>query len=276
MEKFVKGIYRVADCEHFGDVYSDAQYLRSLGCVVEETYWDRKDCGEAYVKFKVREYRFPYVYKIIHSSASFDADINDYIKPDFFMDNFIKLSKDEFSSLLKNVTNDFGDGFEKRIPILLFFDKKENMDSESIIKEILSNFKTYKPLGYNVKIVDGTTYIDLLFTVDYMELQNDIFKKIGDSCLSSLKNSIIKNHGLYGECKPYHEAFNMCHWDYELTRRLIDKILKKESITYSCRRLANPTRFVEIPYSDYMTDGKLRDSVTDRNGYEYEFYRFSL
>lgn len=276
MEKFIKGTYYVTDCEHFNDVYSDAKYLRSLGCVVEDTCWDRKDCGEAYIKFRVSESRFPYIYKIIHSSASFDADINDYIKNDFFMDNFIKLSKNEFSSLLKNVTNDFGYGFEKRIPILLFFDKKENVDSESLIKEILSNFKTYKPLGYNVKIVDGTTYIDLLFTVDYMELQNDTFKKIGDSCLSSLKSSIIKNHGLYGQCKPHHETFNMCNWDYELTRRLIDKVLKRENIIYSCRRLANPIRFIEIPYDDYMTDGKLKDSVTDWNGNEYEFYRSSL
>ena len=43
----------IADCEHMGDVQS-AEYeanrvLKPYGAEVVERYWDRRDCGEAYL-----------------------------------------------------------------------------------------------------------------------------------------------------------------------------------------------------------------------------------
>ena len=275
MEKYIKGRYRVADCETFNDVFREAQYLRSIGCIVDETYWDRRDCGEAYVDFRVRESRFPTVYKVIQSCATFEADINDYIKQDFVIDGFIYVENKEFHSLLDKHENDFSDGFEKRIPINFFFDKKNNVDSNHLIKEILSNFKTYNPIGYNIMIVDGVTYISLLFTIDYMELQYDTFKKIGDYSLS-YNNYLIKSYGLYGQCRPNHKTFDLCNFDYEFTRRLVDKILKKEDISYKRTLLRNPRTTLQVPYNDYIKNGILERTIRDNDGYYYEFNRFSL
>ena len=49
MEEIIKGIYRVTDCEHHGDMDSSTSYLRSIGCNVIESHWDGKDCGDAYI-----------------------------------------------------------------------------------------------------------------------------------------------------------------------------------------------------------------------------------
>lgn len=41
----------IVDCEHWGDVDSQSALISSLGGIVHETYWDRKDNGEAYVAY---------------------------------------------------------------------------------------------------------------------------------------------------------------------------------------------------------------------------------
>lgn len=268
MEEIIKGIYRVADCEHHGDMDSSASYLRSIGCNVIDSHWDGEDCGDAYIRFTFKSSKFKAIYDEIGCSATFSRNINDYIKFDDKIKGFERLSLHDFNSMKKNLLCDYKDGFEKRIPILLFFDKKDNINPNDIINEILSNFKEYESVGYKIEMVDGVTYFTFLFTIDYMELQYNVFKKIGDYCLSH-KNSIIKRHGLYGECRPCHNIFDICNFDYELTRRLIQKILNKENIIYSRCTSFNQVPYMEVPYKDYMVNGEIKKYIKGFNGNTY-------
>lgn len=56
-EKPVKFRYNVVDCEHFGDMHSAedkvTRYIAPFGGKVTETYWDGRDCGEAYIECDV-------------------------------------------------------------------------------------------------------------------------------------------------------------------------------------------------------------------------------
>lgn len=270
--KFINGEYNVTDCESHGDVFRESEYLRSIGCDICETYWDGVDCGEAYVRFKIKEKDFPRIYNTIHSTTSFDADINDYVKEECVVDGFPQLNHDDLISAYRKLSENFNDGFEKMIPIYLFFDKKPNVDSNSVINEILSNFKEYKPIGCNKRINDGTTYISLLFTIDFNELQYDTFSKIGYSCFSSEKG-IIKKYKLYGECRPIHKTFDLC-LDFELTRRLIKRIINKENISYKSKSIFNDKKHIEVNYEKYIIDGKFQKEIKDSKGNQYEFNRF--
>ena len=272
--KYINGEYKVTDCECNGDLFRESDYLRSIGCDICETYWDGIDCGEAYIRFKIKENDFPRIYRTIHSTTSFDADINDYIKQKFELDGFPQLKHDELISISRKLSNNFNYGFEKMIPIYLFFDERKNVDSKSVINEILSNFNEYKPIGCNKLISDGTTYISLLFTIDFNELQYDTFSKIGDSCFSAIK-CIIKNHGLYGKCCPTHKTFELCR-DYETTRILIQRIMNKDNITYKRKSFLNDNKTIEADYSKYMIDGKFQEEIKDSKGNKYEFDRYSI
>lgn len=46
-------LYPIIDCEHEGDIsraeYEAMQYVKPMGGDVIDSYWDGRDCGEAYV-----------------------------------------------------------------------------------------------------------------------------------------------------------------------------------------------------------------------------------
>ena len=73
--KNITGIYHVADCEHWCDMDSAKSFIRSLGCVITDSYWDGRDCGEAWVEFSFPECRYVAIYNKLGSSAGYSADI---------------------------------------------------------------------------------------------------------------------------------------------------------------------------------------------------------
>ena len=56
--KEISGKYKVIDCEHIGDIRSDEGYLIRNGCKIISRYWDRTDCGEAYIEFTCPENKY--------------------------------------------------------------------------------------------------------------------------------------------------------------------------------------------------------------------------
>ena len=47
--------YPITDCEHEGDIRSAEYEVENAGGEIVSTYWDRNDCGEAYVEFTVAD-----------------------------------------------------------------------------------------------------------------------------------------------------------------------------------------------------------------------------
>lgn len=45
--------YWVTDCEHEGDIESAKEEVVDAGGVIEESYWDGEDCGEAWIRFTI-------------------------------------------------------------------------------------------------------------------------------------------------------------------------------------------------------------------------------
>lgn len=45
--------YPVVDCEHEGDMRSAVREVESAGGIVVRTEWDGRDCGEAYIVFRI-------------------------------------------------------------------------------------------------------------------------------------------------------------------------------------------------------------------------------
>ena len=86
--KNITGKYHVADCEHCGDMDCARSMIAGLGCIITDSYWDGRDCGEAWVEFSFPECRFVAIYNKLGSSAVY-SDL--YLSSD---GSFIPVLKD--------------------------------------------------------------------------------------------------------------------------------------------------------------------------------------
>lgn len=233
--KNITGIYHVADCEHWCDMDSAKSFIRSLGCVITDSYWDGRDCGEAWVEFSFPECRYVAIYNKLGSSAGYSADINDYIKVSDIA-GYSRVSYKELYELRNKMAEDYSAGFEERLPLWLFFEvDKWHNNPEEIISKVLSFFiEPVEVLGYNSKVVDGNKFYDVLIKSSYRNLTKGIMSNgIGDYCLGH--RGWLHSQGIYGECQCVHKTFNPsvsgC-WEYELLHRVIECVKKGAPLEY--------------------------------------------
>lgn len=236
--KVINGQYNVCDCEHYGDIERCVSYLSSIkGIKVTGQYWDKKDCGEAYVSFQINSDNFVSVYKkLCGDIVSFDTDINDYLKvcdSELSLSSLKYMSHSEFYKKYHRMENDITEGFEKRIPICLFFGDKCGYDKFNVvefIKEVISRIgEGTEIICYNTDIVDGSNYYNFLITTDISNMISERFKSIGDYCLGNKDFSMIKRNGLYGECRCIHVLFGSY---YDEFRNNVQKVINKENMVY--------------------------------------------
>lgn len=225
--KKITGIYHVADCEHWGDMDSAKSFIRSLGCVITDSHWDGRDCGEAWVKFSFDDNRFVAIYNRLGTSANYSADINDYFKlPDNGDIPYPRMKSSELISIKNKMAEDISVGFEERLPLWLFFEINEYRNQYSpseIISKVLSYFEEpVEVLGYNIHVVDGNKFCDVLLNSSYRNLSCKTMKHgIGDYCLGD--RGFLDSIHVYGECRCVHKWINTIRLrDYEYLHRVIN------------------------------------------------------
>lgn len=271
MAKMISGTYNVADCEHRGDIAHVECLLRSNGCEVINSYWDGRDCGSAYVKFRCNECDFPILYKKFGSSATFYADINDYVKG-CGIKGYKRYTSNELMKLKKQMDNDLSSGFENRLAFLLWFEVKERpfLTTDDIISECLKYLTDYEVIGYDTHIVDGCEYIDLLIKTTYKNLTDAAIGKngIGDYCLGDY--GWLKRHHIYGECSCDHILLNRMGMGYEYgyLQRVMQKIICRESLQYRGRSYYH-LKDIEVSANEYFnSNGDFLKQIT-KDGITY-------
>lgn len=232
----IKGIYRVADCEHRGDMDSAKNYLKSNGCSIISSYWDGVDCGEAYIEFSFPSSIFVKLYYKFGNSATYTDDINKYLSFED-MGTFTHYTSQELLSLKEKMSADYAVGFMYRLPLWLFFDcdkaKSKGYKDIDIINKCISILEDgVSVIGYCYVVVDGCKYCDVLLSTNYKNLTAEKMKYgIGDYCLGD--DGFLKSNNIYGECSCVHKFINTnLLWDYDYIQRIIRTILTNGTMNY--------------------------------------------
>lgn len=263
MAKTIKGMYMVCDCEHWGDVERDERYLRNNGCTVVSHYWDGHDCGEAYIEFTCKEQDFPALYKRFGMSASFKANINDYVKGEG-LQGYKRMPCKELFAMKKQMDNDLSAGFENRLALHLWFEVRNYRDytTEQIVERCLSYLKDVEVIGYDTKIVDGNEFIDILLRSSYENLTNERIKAVGDYCLGD--GGFLGMNHIYGACECNHVFLNRSKmWYYGLLQDIVKRIHNREDLEYRGGSYYHPVDKT-MTAADYMAaDGTLRAEIIE-------------
>jgi hypothetical protein len=263
----IKGRYFVSDIEHNGDLNRAKSYVSSLGCVVTNTYWDGVENGIAYVDFTFTDHQFARIYKeLIGSEVRFSKDINDYLD---FGDETLVSSK-ELSRLVSSLENDFHEGFEKKIPLELFFETR-GIDKDKFLHDVMLTLgDTASIVAKSVQVVDGHQSMDVLITMDYKEITYQKLEEIGQYCLGNHDGSLIKEYDTYGEIRVKsvlgrRVSFNSQE-EVEQFKWRVYSVMNKLNLTYKTTNLYlrdNSDKYKEYTYEQYMDNFKLRDWIED-------------
>lgn len=261
MAKIINGSYRVCDCEHWGDVQRDENYLRDNGCKVVSHYWDGHDCGEAYIEFTCNEQDFPRLYKKFCGSAHFDADINDYVQADG-LKGYKRMSRKELYEIKKQMDNDLTPGFQERLALLLWFEVMERKDytTDEIVEQCLKFLKDVEVIGYETHVTDGKDWISILIRSSYKNLTKERIGAVGDYCLGS--SGWLDWHHIYGECRCSH-VFLSKHvmWYYSLLQDVMQRVLERKPLEYRAGSFYYP-KDRTMTADEYLTeDGTLRNEI---------------
>lgn len=270
MEKTTKRIdakYHIADCEHRGDIERAEVYLRKLDSHIriEGKHWDGKDCGEAYIEFSFPSTIFEKLYWKLYDNTIFYANINHYIN----LGGKSRFSGKYCSMETLNVMNnqlkrDVSEGWEERLPMMLFFQQDDNICSELIISKALGMFPKYEILGYCCDLVDSKIYHNLLFTCHIDDIDGEKMKEFGDYCLSHHDSFLNRNH-IYGELSCQHILKNAR--DYDDFKTIVNRILEKKSLLYDSPFFSTPTI---LEYKDYVGENKIKTSFQGICGYIFK------
>lgn len=227
--EIIKGVYYVADCEHYGDVERGMAYLRSLGCKIISDNYRPTLLESTTIEFSFNSSDFKHIHNELYDSAAFSRNINDFypIEKSYITTKEYKNKRD----LAKN--HDLEVGFEKKMPIECFFELKERDKDkkEEIIKAILGILGKGTKLEAKMQsITDGNTFVTLLIYTPYANVRN--CKKVGDYCLGHegwLKNN-TEYGKIYGECRCISHLMNIrcsIYQDkYELFENKVKEIMK--------------------------------------------------
>lgn len=269
--KKITGRYRVADCEHWGDMESAKNWISSLGCFITDSHWDGRDCGEAWIEFWFYDNRFVSLYNKIGCSASFSADINDYLSTPDKLPYTLMKSRELFE--LKNkMAEDYSAGFEERLPLWFFFEISEycRYSISEIISKVLSYFKEpVDILGYNIHMTDGNKFCDILIKSSYRNLTHEIMQfGIGDYCLGN--RGWLNSNKIYGECQCVHKLINTNKLrGYESIHRVINCIKSGLPIEYRNQDSYYHPKDIIVSSEEYIfVDGSFRN-VIERDGKKY-------
>lgn len=264
--RVINGTFYVADCEHNGDIERVKSYLRSNSCEVISSYWDGHDCGEAYVEFTCKEADFPSLYKRFGISASFDADINNYIQLDGLVADYKRVGKSELYAKLREMNNDLSYGFWDRLPLHLWFEVKERqgLTTQDIVEKCLSfiNKADYEVVCYSLKIVDGGEFIDMLIKTSYKNLDDKTIGKYGIGDFALGHDGWLDSKRIYGQCACGH---TFCHkgkfgYSYDLLQKVMGMIENGQPLMY-CNTNPYSKNDIMVDEKDYIKDGQFQRTI---------------
>lgn len=253
-EKIIYGTYHIADCENRNDIERAKSHLYRVLPNIRITYdyWDGYDCGEAYIKFEFSSKHFHKVYMALCDSATFSDDVNKYVSlPNMSLYNGIKCDKMAFKRDVEVLKDNWENGWEKNIPIVLFFEHNSNFSPLLIVeraKQALPN--DAKMIAYNTELVDGKQFYHILFTCSLFDLDEEKMYDFGDYEFSCNKNSFLKRNGIYGAMQIKHDI-RKCGFELCTIQEIANKIIHKEPILYVNAYSSVPKA---IEYDTYMVN----------------------
>ena len=261
----INGVYYVADCEHRGDIEREVNYLRNIDreIVINSTYWDGHDCGEAYIKFSFPKSKFVSIYEKV--DAYFDADINDYLdfsknKENLSFENVSIIPYKEFKKMKQEYCYKFTDNI---ITLDLFFEKNNRISDNEIISKALEAIgdKT-EILSISYSKTDGTTYVSVLFKTEYDKLDYNKIREYGDFCIGG--RGWLSDNRIYGELK----VNTLFRRNYE---NLWNKVRNKEPLPYKKMDGGYYVKPILVEYNDYIENSIIKDRVKLN---DIEYYLF--
>ena len=267
-EKTIIGRFNIPDCEHRGDIEWGRNVVTNrLGgkVMITREYWDKRDCGTAYIEFCFPLSKLAAVDKEIGQDTSFcyvNININDYIQmggSESLCGCNNKVSAKELRELCKRC--DYSKGFEKRIAVKLFFQHGHITPEDVTEKALEALGKSARILGYSCSRVDGNLFTDVVFSVNVNDIDGKKFEGFGDYCLGH-RGWLSQNH-IYGEMSIQHEV-KQSLMTYDRFKDIIKSVAAKKDIIFMTRSCDK----ISLPYEEYMQDGHVKSSV-ERDGKEY-------
>lgn len=219
MEKMLYGKYKIIDCEHYGDIDSGLHDLERYNVNIIDTYWDGRDCGEAYIKFSFAEKDFEEIYRALHSFAIFEDNIQNYVQVDRSWAEglpFPILEEREFLLTQRNCRQDISEGFERRLPLYITFDA-EGIDHP---KPIIEEFLKLLPHPRKINRV-AASLLDYFESPHYGFLITSDLKNLNEEFMAASKRFFVERL-LYGYCKIDHLYNRRYHHD--LPRAVAERV----------------------------------------------------
>lgn len=249
-KEIIVGIYCVADCEHRGDIIREINYLRNVhhGIRIINSFWDGRDCGEAYIEFSFQSCYFAEIYNKI--DAKYNVDINDYLpinkEINGLLSNVTILNKKDFQSLCKKYERQFDD---QKITLHLFFEESADISNDKIINKAIETFgkETTNILAYSKHKTDRNNFVEVLFQTLITNISKDKLHDFGDYCLGS--HGWLKNNHIYGEIKINSVLKDGCRYNDFVG--LIKKISNKEPLEYKSGSYYR-TKIINVDYENYI------------------------
>lgn len=262
MEK-IKGRYKIADCEHWGDVQNSIDFIKELGGEVIEHYWNRQDCGEAWIEFYCNPEFVKRAYK--SSSFSFECDIKKYINLreesiNEFKKRYTIINSEEYEKNRNQLISNVGDGFMYQIPIELIF-KMGNYGVYNTPSTKIESFMCH--IGNKVKVnsikIEDDTY-SVLLTCHFDDVSGVVTFITSQFWFD--KEDLIS-------VKPIHNLYKFGNIDN------LDAFVAFKELVYNIAYDDNKLRFIdadnkhiEVDVEDFITDNKLIDF--NYNGYRID------
>lgn len=264
--KIINGIYKIYDCEHEGDIEREKNFLLShfsSKITIKKVFWDKKDCGEAYIEFSFQDKYFIEIYNNIQ--AEYDTDINNYLDfSKYSYNNIPIISRVDFLKKRYNFRYLFD---SKYITFHLFFSINKNTEIKNVINEAINSLGKKTTIeAYSVNQLDTKTFIDVLFKTSIKTIN---FKKVyefGDFCLGGNNESYLRKNHIYGSLTL--NSILKGGLSYDKFKELYNKIYNKEPILYTnkdyyCKKI------IEVNYNDYMINNIIQERISKDNKVYY-------
>ena len=264
--KRINGRYYVADCEHYGDLQQEMEWLCGIHkqIRISKHYWDGKDCGEAYIEFYFLAKYFVEIYSKVN--ATYSEDINDYItfkrETSQHLANVPFYNVDAFNKLRENFKYKFD---ATNVTISLFFEETAKVSNETIFDKAMDTLGAdAKPFAYTKCIVDNNTFIKILFQIPIDNIDYSRIIDFGDYCLGS--SGWLKRNRIYREMKTNSILKGLCNFSVFIDR--VNKVRAKDTLPY-VDSTSGYDKVVEIEYDRYMSENNIIKKRIDINGREY-------
>ncbi len=268
MEKIIIGEYHITDCEHIGDIHREINFLKNVHNSIKiiNSYWDKKDCGEAYITFSFNSKYFAEIYDKI--DARYNEDINDYIvvkqeTNDVFAN--AKLYKYNDYKVIYNHYRCFFD--DTKITLELFFEETSIISNAEIVSKAINvlGVKTTIILGYTKYKVDDSNYVRVLLQTLIENVSHEKLKAFGDYCLG--KRGWLHDNHIYGEIRINSILKDYCKYNDFVT--LIKTIADKKPLKFKCLDYYRSS-FIDIEHDKYLNDDNTINDTININGFDYK------